>query len=82
MVVLKAVEVITVRGNEVKRPLSFHFHCFLFSYVCEIITNIIVIFPNVRRHFLMGVPDLCMLSVRRHYHFLLWTTFSYIGPQF
>lgn len=29
MVVLKAVEVITVRGNEVKRPLSFHFHCFL-----------------------------------------------------
>jgi len=25
VVVLKAVEVITVRGDEVKRPLSFHF---------------------------------------------------------
>ena len=61
---------------------DIHFHCFLFNYVCEIVTNIIVIFASVRRHFPMGVSNLCMLSEQRHYHFLFWTTFSCIGPQF
>ena len=61
---------------------DIHLHCFLSSYVCEIITNIIVIFPSFRRHFPMGVSDLWMLSEQRHYQFFLWTTFSYIGPQF